>query len=353
MASTVCKRKNIGRLSSAIGIVGILVSICSVPMLFYGAMCNAAPNGQYQEAINLVEAEDDKVFGMPSLQPEFRIPDLGVKKENIEFYIDGSQNIMGDPFMRDEVHVATQDGYLTIRPQFSLYPRLHEIRVVFPTNGSKQVINKKLILAYADHFSSPIGFKRFWGTSDNWYITEDYKLRTDIGKDQYISDISFRRDFPNDVVIEFDFVPFSDAVNISVFLGEGFSFFIGDGDNLTVRLKKAVKLPSGRKKSIALESQRLPFRLKKGQTYRARVTRIANTYRIFISDKPELRIEKQDPVFAVTDKEPEARIVEKFHTVGLAVWKGTGLATTTGAMFDNVVIYEPTNTHAMGDIGSP
>lgn len=354
MPSKLYERKNIRRLSSTIGIISILVSICVVPMLFGSAMCNTILDRQYQETIDLVEAIDGQIFPMPTLQPEFRIPvDPGVTIENIEFYIDGSQDIIADPFMHDRVRVAIESGCLAIHPQFSLFPRIHEIRIIVPVNGSKQIINKRVILAYADDFSSYAGFRRLWGTSDYWYITENGKLRTHIDKDKYISDISFRRDFPNDVVVEFDFVPFSYAVNISVFLGEGFSFFIGDGDNLTVRLKKAVKLPSGGKRDVSLKSKKLPFRLEKGKSYRARLIRIGNSYRMFISDEPELPVEKRHLVFAVIDKEPETRIVEKFHTVGLAVWKGTGLATTTGAVFDNVVIYEPTNAYASGDIEPP
>lgn len=346
-SSKVQERKNIERLSSAIVIVGIivgiLVSIFLVLILYGSAIWNAIFTRQPYVTVDLVNVSDGQVVQMQTLQPKFRITvDPRVSPDSIEFYIDDSRNIMADPFTYDIVSIAVKGERLSIHPKFSLFPRLHEIRIAVPVNGSKRMINKKLIYAYADDFSSHAGFESFWGTSDKWYITQDGKLRTDIGKDKYISDISFRRSFPNDVVIEFGFIPFSDAVNISVFLGEGFSFFIGDGDSVTVRLKKAVKLPSGGKTDVTLKSRRLPFRLEKNKSYRARVIRIKNRYRIFVSDKPELPIEERHLVFDVIDKEPETRIVERYHTVGFAVWRGMK---TTGAMFDNVVIYEPSKAY--------
>lgn len=341
------KQGKTARLFGAIVILTVFTSACFAVIMCGPAICGRGPDGQSGETIDLVKADDYQVFPTSTLQPQFLIPiETTTRTQDIEFYIDTSRDIVADPFMHDKVRTTTERGYATIHPQFSLFPGVHEIRTVVPANGSRETIAKRIVLAYTDDFSSTIGFERFWGTSDKWYVTEDGKLRTDIGKGKYISDISFRRGFPGDVVIEFDFVPFSQATNISVFLGEGFSFFIGDGDNSTIRLKKAVIMSSGQRKESTLARKRTPFKLEESKTYRARIRRTGNDYAIWISKTPGLPMEERHLVFATTDKEPETRIVEKFHTVGFAVWRGRPPATTTGAAFGNVLVYEPAGTFA-------
>lgn len=304
------------------------------------------PTKQETDTIDLASVPDGLIFGTSTLQPKFRVPvPSDITLDDIDFRIDDSRNILEDPFLSDLVDVAVQKGNLSIRPQFMLFPGAHTFVATISEGYLERVIRKQLILAYLDDFSSDEGLRYLWGTDDDWSITDSGKLKTSVSDEVTVSDISFRMNLPENILFEFDFIPLSKAVNISVFFSEGVSIFIGDGDDRTVRLVRSEVSEAGKVRDLVWAETVLPFRLQKRQEYRARITRIGESYSLSVSDKPGVPIEGLHPVLTITHEDPAKRLSPRFHTLGFAVWRGEK-EKTIGAIFDNLLIYQPSNLPA-------
>ncbi len=293
------------------------------------------------DVIDLNSVPDGITLILSTLQPEFHIPiSPGVPVDAIDFRIDDSLNILEEPFLKDRIDVNIEKKFVSIHPHFVLFPGLHKFSLSVSQEYSRSLASKKFILAYFEDFSSNEGLDYLWKTSDNWSITENKKLLAEVSDDTTVSDISFRTVFPKDLLFEFDFTPFSNAVNISVSFDQQLSFFIGDGDGSTIRVVKTVQSKSGTINNVSLVRAKVPFIMQQDNEYRVRITRIAETYRLFISEKSGMPMETTNPVLTIGESESGERLPQNLKILNIAVWRGNKNK-TTGAIFDNVLIYEP------------
>jgi len=231
--------------------------------------------------------EDEEVlFYSKSLQPTFIIK-KNKAIQDIKIFLDESkEDLLTSRFSNAE----REDNEKEIRFKFpyTLNPESHSLKIEYMFDGAEISEEYNFILVFYDDFSVPLDESKFWGMTkeaktcyDNWKI-EDGKLRTNKlifneDKDCQKSSLFFIRKFRGDFFVQYDLTPKSETVVLNYYLLErGLNFFLGDGTNKDVVFKAG--------KVLARNS----FIFEQDKTYRIRITRVQNVYKVFVSDNKKI-----------------------------------------------------------------
>lgn len=268
---------------------------------------------------NQVLIEDKEIlFISKSLQPMFVI-EKNKAIQDIKIYFDESEeDLRTSRFSNAEIY---EDNEKEIRFGFpyTLNHESHSLKIDYRFMDKEISEEYNFILVFYDDFSVSLDESKSWGMTkeaktcyNNWKI-EDGKLQTkklvfNEDKDCEKSSLFFIRKLRGDFFIQYDLTPKSETVVLNSYLLErGLNFFFGDGTNKDIVLKAGKVLA---KNNFVFEQDR---------TYRIRITRAENVYKVFVSD--DEKISDDNLLISYLD---ENHKTASFDSSGFTVYKNSG-----------------------------
>jgi hypothetical protein len=274
------------------------------------------------DSVTVIKSNDLKPNFYKIFPKKIDINSLRFKLEGVNYPVEYSP--------LNDTLIFNQLGFVFV-PRINMFPTQYIVMIEYKEKGSSTIkrFEKKFLLMYYDDSLQGPKFNSLWNASDSGVSAIKYKgLSIKPYKEQNLSQLIFLEKFPNDVVLQFSFKPLAlddfSQINLQIFFGSTYSFFIGDGDDKTVRLwerKPSISEPKETKR-LKKNNTKYCFRMEKRRD-------ILSLYQITDADT-FLVLEYKEPLFKPT-------IHEKFKTIGLAVWQKS-----KGVQVEDILIYEPT-----------
>ena len=261
-----------------------------------------------------------------SLQPIFVIK-KNKKISDLRIYFDGSkEDLLSSRFSSVEPIEYDKDQNLKVKFTYTLEPKKHKIIVKYNTDNQEIVEEYSFLLVLFDDFSTPLYKSKLWGMTkeaselyNNWEVKDGRLIANTLpneAKSGAISSLFFIQRFQGDFFVEFDLMPKSNIISFNTYLLERkLNFVFGNGNNKDVVILNKY----GARGDFVFESLK---------TYRIRLVRNQNIYKVFIAIKNDFSDSNSlfdyldnDLILTYGDKE---QLKIPFDAFGFTIWKNSG-----------------------------
>ena len=281
------------------------------------------------EAITIFLQEDEKkilkkdkeiIFYSKSLQPTFIIK-KNKEVSNLKIYFnDSREDLLTSRFSTANIGYEN-DLNIEIKFPYTLEPEKHQITAKYNIDNKEVVKEYNFLLVLFDDFSTTLNKSKLWGMTErtfenynNWEIKNGQLIASSYKAPAgAISSLFFVRRFQGDFFVEFNLTPRSNNISFNTYLLERkLNFVFGNGNNKDVTvLNKSVK------GKFIFE----PFK-----TYRIRLIREQNIYKIFIASDKDINnslfdFSDNNLVLVYEDKE---QLKVPYDAFGFTIWPKSG-----------------------------
>ena len=270
---------------------------------------------------NKILTEDREIlFISKSLQPTFVIK-KNKEASNLKIYFDDSrEDLLTSRFSNADINYEN-DSDIEIKFPYTIEPKKHQIAVKYNIDSKEVIKRYNFLLILFDDFSTTLNKSKFWGMAEktfknynNWEIKNGRLIANSYkAPDGAISSLFFVRRFQGDFFVEFNLTPRSNNISFNTYLLERkLNFVFGNGNN-----KNITVLNKNIKGKFIFE----PFK-----TYRIRLGREQNIYKIFIASNKDISnslfdFSDNDLVLVYEDKE---QLKVPYDAFGFTIWPKSG-----------------------------